>query len=297
MSGFMKIAPYYGNNIGWKFSIFKTDSGDFSGQTITKELLESEAFQKVLDDLTFYVNVTDFEVELNIEAKSYPLIAPNSQEKVGYAHYHGGDGGYTIKAKCISVERTDGKKSDLTWLQTHFKNKRPVNVTIDSEAVPNGVYDISKFNGFKLVRKNVYEFNIELITHTSITPKLTNKVTVLQTRLNNCKKPKQHVVTLKQVKKGEYTVKKGKKKTKVKLKSSSCLKYLNKVLKAKGCYPSDKGKYTKYKKYNGYFTKYTTTGLKKYGKKWNKKGLKPKVNEKGTLSKNMWTAIKRYNEL
>ena len=32
-------------------------------------------------------------MELNIEAKSYPLIAPNSQEKVGYAHYHGGDGG------------------------------------------------------------------------------------------------------------------------------------------------------------------------------------------------------------
>jgi len=151
--------------------------------------------------------------------------------------------------------------------------------------------------GFHLLRKNTYEFSIELTTHTSTNPKLTNKVTVLQTNLKHCAKPKGKVVTAKQIKNGYYYEKKGKKKTKVTLKPSSCIEYMNKVLYKKGCYTTSKGKKTAYKKYKKYFTKYTTKALKKYGKKWNKKGLKPKVNEKGKLSKNMWKAIKRYPEL
>ena len=294
MKGFMKITPYYNNSIGGTFT--NNDAG-FKGQKITKELLASQEFQKALEDLTFYVNVTSFEVTLNVDVKSYQMVAPGSGEKAGFAHYHSSDGGYTIKADCISVENPNLSKSDLSWLQTHFKNKRPVNVIVDSKAVPNGVYDISKLDGFNLVRPNVYEFTVELTTYTSNVPKLTNKVTVLQSRLKQCAKPKHHVVTSNQVKKGYYYEKKGKKKIKVTLKQSSCIGYLNQVLKKKGCYPSDNGKWTTYKKYNKYFTKSTSKGLKKYGKKWNKKGLKPKVNEKGTLSKNMWKAIKRYPEL
>lgn len=298
MKGFMKIAPYYKYNVGDKISTLKSNSGDLSNVKLTKDLFNDAIFKKIIDDLTFYVKVTDLEVDINVEVKSYKLIADGSKEKTGFEHLHGGNGGYTLKISCITSNNDlTVKKLNINWLEEHFLNKIPVNVIIGSDAVKNGIYDISKFEGFKLIRPNVYEFNVELTTHTSINRKLTNKVSVLQSRLNRCNKPKHKVLTLKQIKKGEYTVKKGKKETKVKIKKSTCLKYLNQVLKKKGCYTTSKGKYTTYKKYNSYFTKYTVAGLKKYGKKWNKKGLKPKVNTKGKLSKNMWEAIKRYNEL
>lgn len=298
MSSFMKIAPYYKYNVGDKISSLKSNSGDLSNVKLTNDLFNNDTFKKIINDLTFYVKVTDLDVDINVEVKSYKLLAPDSLEKTGFEHLHSGNGGYTLKMSCIaSNEDLTVNKLNIKWLEEHFLNKIPVNVIIDSDAVKNGIYDISKFEGFKLIRKNVYEFNIELTTHTEINRKLTNKVSVLQSRLNRCSKPKHKVLTLNQIKKGEYTVKKGKKKTKVKIKKSSCVKYLNQVLKKKGCYTTSKGKYTAYNKYNSYFTKYTVAGLKKYGKKWNKKGLKPKVNTKGKLSKNMWKAIKRYNEL
>lgn len=297
MNGFMKITPYYNTNIGAYFGIFTTARTNFTGQKVTKQLLESAEFKKALEDITFYVKVTDLDVELNVDVKSYQLYGTGSNEKAGFSHQHSGNAGYTLKCSCISVPWKDGKKSDLAWVTAHFLNKRPVNVIINSDAVPNGVYDISKFDGFKLIRPNVYEFDMELKTYTNISKKLTNKVSVLQSNLKRCKMPKHKVLTTSQIKKGEYTVKKGKKKTKVKIKPNSCVGYLNQVLKNKGCYTTSKGKYTTYKKYNKYFTKYTVTGLKNYGKKWNKKGLKPKVNEKGKLSKAMWNAIKRYQEL
>ena len=168
---------------------------------------------------------------------------------------------------------------------------------MDTEIIPNGVYDISKFDGFKLIRKNVYEFDIELTTHTNIEKKLTNKVNILQTRLNRCKQPKNIILSPKQIKRGYYYQKKGKKKIKVKIKQNSCIGYVNQILKSKGCYTKSKGKYTIYKKYNKYYTKYTVDGLKRYAQKWNKKGLKPKLKTNGKMSKTMWNAIKRYSEL
>lgn len=294
----MKIAPYLKYNSGSKVDFLKSSSGDLSNKKLTKDLLKSETFNKIVNDLTFYVKVTDVDVELNVDVEKYKLLAPNSNEKAGFSYYHSGDGGYTLSLSCITTNNDKtNNKLNLQWLETYFLKGIPVNIVVDTEVVKNGVYDISDFTGFKLLRKNIYEFDIELTTHTNIDKKLINKVSVLQSRLNKCKKPKHLVLTANQIKKGEYTVKKGKKKTKVKIKQNSCVGYLNKVLKKKGCYTTSKGKYTAYKKYNKYFTKYTVAGLKKYGKKWNKKGLKPKVNEKGKLSKNMWTAIKRYNEL
>lgn len=298
MKGFMKIAPYFNYNIGDKISYLKSSSGDLSNTKITANLLNNATFKKIVNDLTFYVKVTDIQIDLNVDVKSYKLLAPGSNEKAGYTHHHDANGGYTLKVSCITTDNDKTEnKLNIEWLENHFLNNVPVSIVVNSSNIKNGVYDISKFNGFKLIRPDVYEFDIELTTHTSIKHKLTNKVTVLQSRLKRCKKPEHRVVTANQIKKGEITVKKGKKKTKVKLKSSSCLKYLNQVLKGKGCYTTSKGKYTAYKKYNGYFTKYTVAALKRYGKKWNKKGLKPKVNTKGKLSKNMWEAIKRYNEL
>lgn len=290
MKHFMKITPYYTNDELNKMNIAKTDYNSQKGNEELKPIGNKIP--------VFKVYVTDLEVTVNVDVQSYQMIAPNSNEKAGFAHYHSSDGGYTLKVECITSDKDESLNMlNLKWLEKYFIERRAVNVVIDSKPVANGVYDISKFEGFHLLRKNTYEFSIELTTHTSTKPKLTNKVTVLQTNLKHCAKPKGKVVTTKQVKNGYYYVKKGKKKTKVTLKPSSCIGYLNQVLYKKGCYTTSKGKKTAYKKYKKYFTKYTTSALKKYGKKWNKKGLKPKVNEKGKLSKNMWTAIKRYPEL
>lgn len=298
MSGFMKIAPYFKYNTGDKISYLKSESGDLSKTKLNSKVFKTETFDKIVKDLTFYVRVTDVEVELNVEVKKYQLDAPNSNVKSGFAYYHSGNGGYTLKLSCITTNKDKTQsKLNLKWLEQHFLNNIPVNIVVDTEIIPNGVYDISSFTGFKLLRKNVYEFDLELTTHTNIDKKLTNKVNILQTRLNRCKQPKNIILSPKQIKRGYYYKKKGKKKIKVKIKQNSCIGYVNRILKSKGCYTKSKGKYTIYKKYNKYYTKYTVDGLKRYAQKWNKKGLKPKLKTNGKMSKNMWNAIKRYNEL
>ena len=187
---FMKIAPYYNSSMGETLYKLKSHSGDFVGKKVTKDLLNSNEFKQVIEDLTFSLRVKNIEVELNVDVKSYPMLSPSSGEKVSYAHYHSGNGGYTIKADCITLadDKTENQLN-FKWLETYFLDKRPVNVVFDSEFVQNGVYDITDLSNLNLVRPNVYEFSIELITYTVNKPKLTNKVTVLQSRLKRCSKP------------------------------------------------------------------------------------------------------------
>ena len=141
----------------------------------------------------------------------------------------------------------------------------------------------------------------EFTKYKKVSAKLTNKCTILQSHLKECKRPKVKVYTTKQInaaKKGKPLTKKvkgkdGKTKTiTINPKPSTCVKYVNKMLYKKG-YLSKKT----YKNYGSYWTKYSRRALKKYQKKWNKKGLRPKINEKGTISKNCWKAIKRYTEV
>ena len=154
-----------------------------------------------------------------------------------------------------------------------------MSVVIDTEIVPNGIYRISDFTQYEPIRKDYYHIEIEFTKHTNVSAKLTNKCTVLQSYLKQCKKPSSKVYTAKQIKKK-------------KAKASTCIKLVNQMLYHKG-YLSKKN----YSKYGSYWTKASNNALKKFQKKWNKQGLKPKINEKGSISNNCWTAIKRYTEV
>lgn len=233
----------------------------------------------------FDVNITDVEVEINVKTQSYQMYSPNSTGKTGFRHFHGGDGGYTLKLHCITrdTEKTNNKLN-LENLHDLYLKQEAVNITSKSEAIKNGIYDISKFESYTLLRKNVYEFDIELTTYTPITTKVVNKISVLRNEfIKQCpNRPSKKQRTI-------YTASDIKNK---KAKVYPCIQKLNKILYKKGFMSK-----TAYKKYGDYNTKYTKKGLSKFGKKWNKKGLKPKVNEKGKISKKIWEALKNYNKI
>jgi hypothetical protein len=227
----------------------------------------------------------------------------NQGGKSTFVYYNSGDAGTTFKVKCLirkSDTLSDGR-TVFTYLNQLYANHFLVSVVMRTEVVPNGVYVISDFTEYEPIRKDYYECEIEFTKYTKVSAKLTNKCTILQSHLKECKRPKVKVYTTKQInaaKKGKPLTKKvkgkdGKTKTiTINPKPSTCVKYVNQMLYKKG-YLSKKT----YKNYGSYWTKYSRRALKKYQKKWNKKGLRPKINEKGTISKNCWKAIKRYTEV
>lgn len=239
----------------------------------------------------------------------------NTTGKSAFIYYSTGDAGYSFKVKCLisKNDRLSDNRTVFYYLEYFYSHRFDMSVVIDTEIIPNGVYTISDFTDYTARHKDYYEIEIEFSKHQKVSSKLTNKCTVLQSYLKTCKKPKGKVYTLKQVKNK-------------KAKGSECIGYVNKVLYNLGYWgptkpkkPSKKGKSKKaynkalkeykaaskeyknrkktYSTYKLYWTKYSKKGLKRFQKRWNKKGLKPKLNEKGTFSKKTWTALKRYPEV
>ena len=284
----MLIAPYYKDD--YKIGTLSSTSGTIKNKTV-KEVKNTDLYKNIINDRSFYAKVSELEVTYNIETKSYQLYAPKSTDKVGFQHLHSGDGGVTIKCHLISFDsdKTNGTK-DITWLKKYFTEQNSVNVITNTEAIPNGIYDISNFEGFKLLRKGVYEFDIEFTTYTNTSYKMVNKKSVLQTEFiqkcpNRPSKSNRKTYTAKQIKEG-------------KAKKNTCIEYVNKILYKLGYYKKGKKDAKQYyKPYHRYRTNYTNKALISFAKKWNKKGLSPKVNEKGKMSKNMWTALKNYHKI
>lgn len=244
----------------------------------------------------------------------------NTDGASSFKYYYDGDAGYSFKVKCL-ISRNDKLPDDKTvyyYLNKFYTDNINVSVVIDTEVVPNGVYAISDFTNITLIRGDYYEIEIEFTKHTQLSQKLTNKCTILQTRLKSCSYP-----SIKVTKKA-YTIKqidKASTKQKKKMQVGKCLQYVNEILYKKGFYASGasnkkvkktvkkknkKGKTTKkitlnrkyyYNTYKTYWSSISKKALKRFQKKWNKQGLKPKLNQKGTLSKNTWAALKRYTEL
>ena len=295
------------------------------GETLTSDMITSNGTlskgKNVTADMVSKANGT----VITLKVISNPSITRNyTREKVqtyntngksAFMYFSTGDAGYTFTVKCL-ISKKDVLSDNRTvfyYLQYYYTNCFNVSVVADTEVIPNGVYTISDFTEYEAIRPDYYEIEIEFTKYQKVSGKLTNKCTVLQSYLKSCKKPKHKVYTLKQVKNK-------------KAKSSECIGYVNKVLYNLGYWgptkpkkPTKKGKSKKaynkaledykaaskeyknrkktYNTYYKYFTKYTQKGLKRFQKKWNKKGLKPKLNEKGTLSNNTWAALKRYPEV
>lgn len=247
----------------------------------------------------------------------------NTNGKSSYKYYYDGDAGYSFKVKCL-ISRNDKLPDNKTvyyYLNKFYTDNINVSVIIDTEVVPNGIYAIREFTDITLVRGDYYEIEIEFTKHTQLSQKLTNKCTILQTRLKSCSFP-----SLKVTKKAYTTTKidKASTKQKKKMQVGKCLQYVNEILYKKGFYAkgSENTKVTKitkkktksgkvkkvktkvthnrkwwYNKYKTYWSTLSKRALKRFQKKWNKQGLKPGLNEEGDLSKNTWTALKRYTEL
>lgn len=247
----------------------------------------------------------------------------NTNGKSTYKYYSDGDAGYSFKVKCL-ISRNDKLPDNKTvyyYLNKFYTDNIMVSVVIDTEVIPNGVYVINDFTNITLVRGDYYEIEIEFTKHTQLSQKLTNKCTILQSRLKKCSYPSKKV-TKKAYK--TSTIDKASTKQKKKMQVGNCLQYVNEILYTKGFYgkgaentkvtkitkkKTKSGKVKKvktkvthsrkwwYNKYKTYWSTLSKRALKRFQKKWNKQGLKPKVNEKGILSKNTWTALKKYTEL
>ena len=298
-----------------------------SGTTLTKE------FQYIGHWIGKGVKIDNFDTtEINNQEpiKLKVMDAPNvtrefNKKKVKlyntngastFKYYYDGAAGYSFKVKCL-ISRNDKLPDDKTvyyYLNKFYTDNINVSVVIDTEVVPNGVYAISNLTNITLIRNNYYEIEIEFTKHTQLSQKLTNKCTILQTRLKACSYPSKKVTNK------AYTtskIDKASTKEKKKMQVGKCLQYVNEILYKKGFYGAGASNKTVKKKYKGktkskkvtlnrkyYYNTYKTywsslskRALIKFQKKWNKQGLKPTLNTKGTFSKNTWAALKRYTEL
>lgn len=271
---FLTIRPYIPLGDKLTKGIVTVDGTYKKGTTVTQKVEDS------LKNTSIKLKVTDTPT-VHREFNKTRVKTYNTDGKSSFVYYGNGDAGTSFTVKCL-ISKKDKLKNGKTvfYYLNHLYTKHfSVSVVIDTELVPNGVYMISNFTEYNALRKDYYEIEIEFSKHTKPDIKLTNKVTVLQSHLKKCKKPSSKVYTTKQIKNK-------------KAKSSTCIKYVNKMLYKKG-YLSKKT----YKSYGSYWTKYSRKALVKFQKKWNKKGLRPKLNEKGKISKNCWKAIKRYPEV
>lgn len=307
---FLKIMPYFTTTNAKYYKDFKYIAAYTSGDiTIDKQALD------VLNNSTpLELKVMD-SPEVTREFNKTKVKLYNTNGASSFKYYYDGDAGYSFKVKCLisrNDKATDGK-TIYYYLNKLYTNNINVSVVIDTEVVPNGVYAISEFNEINLVRKDYYEIEIEFTKHTQLSQKLTNKCTILQTKLKSCSYPS------KKVTKKAYKltkINKASAKEKKKMQVGKCLQYVNEILYKKGFYAegasNTKKKYkTKkgkkksvkltrkyyYNTYKTYWSVLSKRALKRFQKKWNKQGLKPQVNEEGSLSKNTWTALKKYTEL
>ena len=311
---FLKIMPYFTSTNAEYYKDFKYIAEYVSGDiTIDKQALD------VLNNSTpIELKVMDSpEVTRELNKKKVKLY--NSNGASSFKYYYDGDAGYSFKVKCL-VSKNDklrDGKSVYYYLNKLYTNNINVSVVIDTEVVPNGIYTISDCTDITLVRGDYYEIEMEFTKHTQLSQKLTNKCTILQTRLKECSYPSKKV-TNKAYKTSK--IDKASSKQKKKMQVGKCLQYVNEILYKKGFYAagasnkSVKKKYktksgkkkTKkitynrkyyFKNYKMYWTTISKHALIRFQKAWRKQGLTPTPNKKGILSKKTWECLKRYTEL
>ena len=271
---FLSLRPYV--KVGNTFnSSLRTVDGTLKKGTVITSSLENS-----LKNTIIRLKVTETPT-VTREFHKNRVQTYNNDGKSTFVYYNGGDAGTSFRVKCL-ISKQDKLKDGKTvfyYLNHLYTSHFLVSVVMNTEIVPNGVYVISDFTEYEPIREDYYNIEIEFSKYTTISSKLTNKCTVLQSYLKQCKRPSSKVYSVKQIKNK-------------KAKGSTCIKYVNQMLYKKG-YLSKKT----YNAYGSYWTKYSRKALVKFQKKWNKKGLKPRINEKGSISKNCWKAIKRYPEV
>ena len=306
---FLKISPYLkvGNTLS---EDIVTTGGTYKAGTKVTETMVKKAKGTVIT-----LKVID-NPSVTREFNRNKTKTFNTNGKSAFVYYNSGDANTSFKVKVL-VSKKDilsDNKTVFYYLDYYYSHCFDVSVVADTEVIPNGVYTISDFTQYDVIRKDYYECEIEFSKYQKVKGKLTNKCTILQSYLKTCKKPSDKVYTYKQIKA-----------KKSKAKPTTCIGYVNKVLYQLGYWQGTKALFKHYvptskagkKKYKAksksekanalnkrayndlknYWTPYSKSALKKFQKKWNKKKLKPTIKENGRLTNGTWEAIKRYPEL
>ena len=218
-------------------------------------------------------------VTRNLNRKRYQTYN-TSKDESSFVFYDSGDAKPSFKVKVI-VSRNDSYDGESVFskIDDYYTRRVYLSIVADTEIIPNDVYVISDLPEYEAIRNDYYELTLEFTKYSKVTYKLTNKCTVLQSRLKQCRKPSDRVYSVNQIRKN-------------KAKAGLCIGYVNQALYS--CGLLSKKTYVKYK---NYWTRASKNSLIRFQKRWNKKGLKPKLNQKGRIDNNTWNALKRYTEL
>ena len=213
-----------------------------------------------------------------------------------------GDGGYSFDVTTLITQ--NGDYNTLDYL---YRNKIPVNITINTYAIPNGMYQISNAKKRQIIRPNVSEMDLTFSKYVKVqlSHKSSFKVDALTKKVAKC------------------TLKKWTKKNKKKQDINDCNKVICQILNKKGLLKKKYvgtnwnvyykvAKKTKVKVPKGSVGIVSATfvdgskkkkvypckvALKNFKKKWNKKKLKPHLKENSKKDNNTLKALKRYKEL
>lgn len=246
---FLKIMPYFTSTNAKYYKDFKYIAEYVSGNVTW----DKQALDVINNSTPIELKVMDApEVTRELNKKKVKLY--NTDGTSSFKYYYDGDAGYSFKVKCL-ISQNDKLEDNNTiyyYLNKLYTNNINVSVVIDTEVVPNGIYAISDCRNITLVRGDYYEIEIEFTKHTQPSQKLTNKCTILQTRLKSCAFPKEKLTVTKKTKKGKkkkvtkdklvdivYSPKKIDKlssKEKKKIQVGKCVQYINEILYTKGFY-------------------------------------------------------------
>ena len=247
-------------------------------------------------------------------------VHKNTNNFAPFIFHDSGSGDYSF-----TVNVAMKNKTIHNWIDYFYVRSIPLNITVDTAYLLNGLYKIVEASNRKIIRRGYSEWEIKFTAYFDVTTtkKYVNnqkKVDKLTSQVSNCTlkkwKTKTKITTL--------SSKDGKTKVKVKRDYNDCNKIITKILYKKGFLKKKyvgknwdvfylktvkksetksklrdtEGNYATLVEKNKIVTVYPCKkALKKFQKKWNKKKLKPYLKENGKKDKKTLKALKRYKEL
>ena len=151
---FLTLTPYtkVGHTLNKKII---TSGGDYKSGTKVNQKVYND-----FKDTIIKLNVIDTPtVTRNLEKNKFKTYNSGGGNKSGFVYYLSGDAGFTFKVKCL-ISKKDVLKNNKTvfyYLNYYYSNHIQVSVVMDTEVVPNGVYDITGFSEYSPIRKDYYE--------------------------------------------------------------------------------------------------------------------------------------------
>ena len=207
----------------------------------------------------FEVSITDLNVSDDIKYKQF--ISNNDTSII-----------FKISILILTSDTYDNKPV-TEYLLDLINNMRPVSVRTDAINIPEGKYIISKNDSREQTYKTSTVWSLEFITYDPLNlAKFNNDNSAVLKAINKNKSTKKASTIYQKLKKCDYKKLVYSKNKKI----VNCVKILQQVLYKKG--------YLKKKQVTGWFDKNTTTAVKNFQKKYNKKYSVAQTTTNGIIS-------------